>query len=294
MSDKDAIWRGLDQAALDAQYNLRAACPDHPAYFARWAAASAAARDRLPGRRDLAYGETDTQTLDLFTVPSAPAPLLVFLHGGWWQAMDKSDFSFIAPAFHDRGIAVAVVNYTLAPAAAIGTIVEESRAALAFLRRHAGELGIDAGRLAVAGHSAGGHLAAMLALDEITPAPPVVCAISGVFDLEPIRLCYLNRVLGLTAAETPGLSPLRLVERRRGGMPAPRLLLSVGGRETAELRRHQAEFAACWREHVAPPAIVEQPEDDHFSIMDRLAQPGSPLSRALADAISGGLPATGA
>jgi arylformamidase len=294
MSDKDRVWRDLDQAALDAQYNLRAASPDHPAYFARWAAASAAARERLPLRRDLAYGEAGTQTLDLFTVPGAPAPLLVFLHGGWWQAMDKSDFSFIAPAFHALGIAVAVVNYSLAPAATVGAIVEESRAALAFLRRRAGELGIDAGRLAVAGHSAGGHLAAMLALDEAAFAPPVVCAISGVFDLEPIRLCYLNRVLGLTAAEMPGLSPLRLLEGRRGPIPMPRLLLAVGGRETAELRRQQAEFAACWQERVAPPAIVEQPEDDHFSIMDRLAQPASPLCRALADAISGGLPAAGA
>jgi len=294
MSDKDAVWRGLDQAALDAQYNLRAACPDHPAYFARWAAESAAARARLPGRLDLAYGAGARQTLDLFAAPGAAAPLLVFLHGGWWQAMDKRDFSFIAPAFRARGIAVAIVGYTLAPAATIGAIVEESRAALAFLRRHAGELGIDAGRIAVAGHSAGGHLTAMLALDEAAGPPPVVCAISGVFDLEPIRLCYLNRVLGLTAAETPGLSPFRLLERRRGRMPAPRLLLSVGGRETAELRRQQAEFSACWRERVATPVIVEQPEDDHFSVMDRLAQPGSPLSRALADAISGGLPAIGA
>ena len=113
------IYRDFDQAALDAQYNLRAAVPDHPAYFARWAETSRAVREQHRCRLDLAYGAGAKETLDFFpagrSMPTAPAPLLVFIHGGFWQAMDKSDFSFIAPAFIAAGISVAVVNYALAP-----------------------------------------------------------------------------------------------------------------------------------------------------------------------------------
>jgi arylformamidase len=130
-----ALYRDLDQAALDAQYNLRRAVPAHPAYFARWAEESAAVRARMPCRLDIAYGGAPEATLDLFPAPVAPAPLLVFIHGGYWQAMDKSDFSFVAPAYLAAGIAVAVVNHTLAPAADMDAIVAQVRAAVVFLAR---------------------------------------------------------------------------------------------------------------------------------------------------------------
>jgi arylformamidase len=289
-----ALYHDLDQAALDAQYNLRRAVPAHPAYFARWAAESAAVRARMPCRLDFAYGDAPQATLDLFPAlfpaAAAPAPLLVFIHGGYWQAMDKSDFSFVAPAYLAAGIAVAVVNHTLAPASDMDVIVAQIRAAVVFLARQGAALGIDARRIFLAGHSAGGHLTAMAMLTDWSglgvAGDPVRggCAISGVFDLEPIRLCYLNRAIGLDAAAAARNSPLRLLAV--AAPPAGSLILAVGGRETDEFRRQQAAFAAAYGARFRAPAVVAQPDDNHFSIMDRLGERDSPLCGALVDAIT--------
>jgi arylformamidase len=285
-----ALYRDLDQAALDAQYNLRRAVPAHPAYFARWAEESAAVRARMPCRLDIAYGGAPEATLDLFPAPVAPAPLLVFIHGGYWQAMDKSDFSFVAPAYLAAGIAVAVVNHTLAPAADMDAIVAQVRAAVVFLARQGAALGIDARRIFLAGHSAGGHLTAMAMLTDWSRLglgrDPVRggCAISGIFDLEPIRLCYLNRVIGLDAAAASRNSPLHLVAA--AAAPTGRLILAVGGRETNEFRRQQAAFAGAYGARFRAPAVVAPPDDDHFSIMDRFAAADSPLCRVLVEAIT--------
>jgi arylformamidase len=284
------IYRDRDQAALDAQYNLRAAVPTHPVYFARWAAESTAVRARSGCRLDVAYGKAAGETLDLFSAGGAPAPLLVFLHGGYWQAMDKSDFSFIAPAYLAAGIDVAVVNYTLAPAAAMDTIVGQIRQAVAFLARGAMTLGVDRERIFLAGHSAGGHLTAMAMLTDWSrfglAGDPIAggCALSGIFDLEPIRLCYLNKAVGLDAATARRNSPLHLLP----SAPAPRgaLILAVGGRETAEFHRQQAEFAAGCRARQWRCRVVDQPDEEHFSIVDRLGEPGSALCAALVDVIT--------
>jgi arylformamidase len=284
-----SVWRGFDQAALDAEYNLRAAVPDHAAYFARWVAASRAVRETVPCRLDLAYGAGPRRRLDFFPVVSGPAPLLVFLHGGYWQAMDKSDFSLIAPAFTAESIAVAVVGYPLAPAARMGAIVAESRTAIAWLSREAAALGIDGGRIAVAGHSAGGHLAMMALLADwpglgVARPPRLYAALSGVFDLEPIRLCYLNRVLGLDADEAARNSPAGLLGA--AAVPADcRVVLSVGGRETGEFHRQQAEFAARCRDRAIPCTVIDDAHEHHFSLIDRLTEAGSPLQRGLTDAV---------
>ncbi len=285
-----AVYRDLDQAALDAEYNLRAAVPSHPAYFARWAAESEMVRDRVRCRLDIAYGSGRLETLDLFPADCPAAPLLVFLHGGYWQAMDKSDFSFIAPAYRAAGISVAIVNYTLAPEAEMDAIVAQTRRVIVFLARNAGSLGIAAGRIFVAGHSAGGHLTAMAMLTDWSQLGldrnPIAgaCAISGVFDLEPIRLCYLNKVLGLDADTARRNSPLRLLaDSAPLGTP---LLLAVGGRETREFQRQQAAFVALCRARAWNPVILAQPAGDHFSIVDRLSEPDSPLCAALIAAIT--------
>jgi arylformamidase len=280
------LYREYDRAGLDAQYFLRARVPEHPEYFRRWAEDSAAVRRARPCRLDLAYdGE---RRLDLFPAERAPAPCLLFIHGGYWQALDKSDFSFLVPAFQDAGIAVALVNYTLAPKAGMDEIVRQNRAAVAWLQRNAGEYGIDAERIHVAGHSAGGHLTAMvLATDWAAlglARNPVrgACAISGLYDLEPIRLCYLNDVLGLDAATSARNSPLQHLPRQ-----APPLILSVGTAETPEFLRQQADFAAAWRAAGLALEIADQPGDHHFAVVERLGEPQSPLHRAVMRQISG-------
>ena len=280
-----ALYRTYDKAGLDAQYFLRARVPEHPEYFRRWKEDSEAVRRSRPCRLDIRY---DVETIDLFPVEKTPAPCLLFIHGGYWQALDKSDFSFLVPAFQDAGVAVAVLNYTLAPKAKMDEIVRQNRAAVAWLHRSAAAYGIDPARIHVAGHSAGGHLTTMvLATDWASLGldhNPVrgACAISGLFDLEPIRLCYLNDVLGLDAAAAERNSPLRHLPKR-----SPPLILSVGTGETEEFLRQQAEFATAWRTAGLPLEIADQAGDHHFGVVERLGQPNTPLHQAVMRQISG-------
>jgi arylformamidase len=274
-----ALYRDYDRAGLDAQYFLRARVPEHPEYFRRWAEDSAAVRRTRPCQLDIPY---DGERLDLFPAERRPAPCLLFIHGGYWQALDKSDFSFLVPAFQDAGVAVAVVNYTLAPKAGMDDIVRQNRAAVAWLQRNAPEYGLDPARIHVAGHSAGGHLTAMvlatdwsafgLDLDPVRGA----CAISGLYDLEPIRLCYLNDVLGLDALGAERNSPIHHLPKQ-----SPPLILSVGTGETDEFLRQQEAFAAAWRGAGLALEIADQPGDHHFAVVGRLGESQGPLHRAV-------------
>ncbi len=152
---------------VERGYNLRAAVPEHPQWFEHYAATSAEARARFAPRLDLRYGPGPKETLDLF-VPARPARgTLVFLHGGYWRALDKSDFSYVAPPFLAHDLAVAVVNYDLCPDVTVATIVDECRRALAWLVREGAALGAPADRIVIAGHSAGGHLTAMMFVDRL-------------------------------------------------------------------------------------------------------------------------------
>ncbi len=287
--------RSDDRAALDAQYNLRAAVPEHTHFFARWARDSATARERLTCHPDLRYGRSEAERLSFFPPPGnrAPAPLLAFVHGGYWQALDAHDFDYLAPAYVDYDIAYASLNYGLAPAVELDEIVAHCRAALAWLWRQADRLGLDRRRFTLAGHSAGGHLTAMLmltdwpAFDPELPADLVKggCAVIGVFDLEPVRHTYLNDVLGLDAAAVGRLSPIRLLDGR--GDPGP-LILAVGDAETEAFRRQQADFAAAWRGRGFDCKIVALPDRHHFSAVDALGEPGHPLAAAVR-----AMPATG-
>src|SRR5664279_769367 len=168
-------------AFAEREYNLRAAFPDHAEWFARWAADSARARASLRVERDVRYGAGPKQTVDLFPAEK-PRGALLFIHGGYWRALDKDDHSFIAPPFVAEGVGVAVVNYDLCPAVRIADIVEECREAVAWLTREGESHGVPARRLIVAGHSAGGHLTAMMFATDWkargSPAEPIAGGIS--------------------------------------------------------------------------------------------------------------------
>ena len=272
-----------DRAALDAQYNLRAAVPEHLEYFARYERESAALRARWPGRLDLAYGPTPRQAIDLFLPRARPAPLLAFIHGGYWQSRDRKDFSFVAAPFLERGAAVALIGYDLAPAVRMDTIVAEVRAGIAWLYRHAADHGCDPAQLYVAGHSAGGHLAAMaLATDWRTFGLPEdaikgACAISGVFDLEPIRLCYLNEVVGLDAAEARRDSPLHLP--LYGRCP---VIVAVGELETRAFHEQSRAYAARLERDGWPCELLVEPGAEHFAIVMNMADADTPVVQAIA------------
>jgi arylformamidase len=250
---------------LQAEYDNLARVPEHPAIIARWYAAAAAWRAAAPlAELEVAYGPSERQRLDLFW-PNADraAPIALFIHGGYWQKLEKAAFSHCARGLNLRGVAVAVVGYDLCPAVTLGEIVDQMRAVACFLRaRHGGPL------LAM-GHSAGGHLSAMLlAGGEAQAALPI----SGVFELAPLRATRIGTALALDAAGAEALSPRFL--------PAPGRPLHavVGAAESDEFLRQTREFAAAWG-----GAWDALPGLNHFTVLDPLADPDSGLvGRALA------------
>ncbi|RQO34872.1 alpha/beta hydrolase [Herminiimonas sp. KBW02] len=262
-----SIYHGMDQAALDAGYNNSLAVKDSPAILKDFDQRSAALRAEYGQRLDLRYGPAERNRIDYFA-GSKPGPLLVFIHGGYWQMRAKETFSFLAAGPLAHGMHVALVGYTLAPDATLTQIVTEVRAGIAWLRQHAGEFGGDVERIVVSGWSAGGHLTA-LCVDE----PGVIggVAISGIYDLEPIRLCYLNNKLQLSAAEEKELSPLLLPLS-----PRP-LTLMYGSDELAELQRQSEQFGAA--RNALPGALVPLAQRNHFTILNELAAKDGAITR---------------
>jgi len=281
--DEHAAATGYTAEFVERGYDNRAAVPDHPRWLARFAQASARVRAALAPAIDVRYGPAPKQTLDLFVPAGGARRTFVFLHGGYWRALDKSDFSFVAPAFVDRGVAVAVVNYDLCPEVSIAAIVDECRAALAWLLREGPARGAGVERLVVGGHSAGGHLAAMMLATDWhahgVAADPIAGAVSlsGVHDLAPLVHFSYNTDLKLDDAEAARLSPLRLSPTSR----AP-LLLAVGADETSEFIRQTRilwdAWPSCRPRGAGGPLVV--PGRDHFSVVYDYADPESALSRA--------------
>lgn len=253
------LYRGFTQKELDAAYNNIAAVADFPATVARWRERSAATARVLGARLDLAYGSRPRECFDYYPAKRPDAPLLLFIHGGYWQGGEKRSIGFLAEGPVARGFAVANLEYTIAPEATLAQMVDGVGRALACIRASAGELGFDANCVVLAGHSAGAHLMCAGALD--TEGIVGGIAISGLYDLEPIRLSYLNAKLGLTAEDVERLSPIK--HRLAASTP---LTITVGARELPELVRQSYEFAEASGMNYLPL----EPHD-HFSILDELA-----------------------
>lgn len=266
---------------VEREYNLRAAFPDHPQWFARWAVDSAAARARLEKRLDVRYGEGPKQTMDLFLTPNSRGTML-FIHGGYWRALDKSDHSFVAPPLVARDIGVAVLNYDLCPAVDIARIVDECREAVMWLSREGPGYGLAVKPLVVSGHSAGGHLAAMLLATDWRarglPADAIAgaVALSGVFDLEPLVQVSFNADLNLDTGRAYLVSPIHLQPR----VPTP-LLIAAGADETSEFIRQSWLLWERWPECHPParrgPLFI--PGRHHFSVVSDFGDSTSELVR---------------
>ncbi|MCO4889493.1 alpha/beta hydrolase [Cupriavidus sp. WGtm5] len=277
-----SVYRNFNQEELDQQYNVRAGIPGFQDIFKRWADTSATFRRNHLVKPDLAYGAHALQALDFFPAATPKRPLLVFIHGGYWQSLDKSDFSFVAAPYLQRDINVAVVNYRLAPDVGMAEIVRDNQEAVAWLYRHANELGFDPDRIVLSGHSAGGHLTATLAATDWpafgVPADILKggCAISGLYDLEPIRLCYLNQVVGLTEADVARYSPIHHVPKAK--LP---MILTVGGDESPEYHRLQREYHALLGECGFDVQVVVQQRGHHFDAVDLLGEDDGALASAV-------------
>ena len=280
----DPVFLDYDRAALDREYDNRKKVVDAPAWLTRFAEASNETRVALPCRLDLPYGEHPGERLDVFPAErTTPAPIHVFVHGGYWQWLDKKDFSYVARAFTPVGITTVVINYALIPTVSMAELVRQCRAAVAWIYAHADSFGGDPGRITVSGHSAGGHLITMLMATDWAafaglPADVVKAGagISGLYDLEPIRLCYLNDVLGLTPDDARAHSPILLTPKH-----AAPLLVPVGALEGPEYHRQSEEVAAAWRRHGGRADVLDLPNHDHFSIVWELAERDSVLARAV-------------
>ena len=262
-------YRGFSFQELALEYSPRATVGgDFAHYLAAYVALSERARNLLPARVNLPYGSTPQQVLDYFPGPAEDSPLHVFLHGGYWQALDQSASAGMAPGIVEDGCAFATLNYTLAPQGRIGDMVDECRAALTWLGSNSNDLGFDPARVTLSGHSAGAHLAAMaLSLHgdcfgnpglRITDA----VLISGIYDLEPIALVPVNDPLQLTDQEISELSPMAYLPPE-----SVRVRVTVADGDTGEFIRQSRDYAEKLRKCGRQVSFDLQQGRHHFDII---------------------------
>jgi arylformamidase len=282
----------IDNDFLDREYNPRLQIPEFADFFARWKAEAQRTRESLPGSLNLAYGTAAAETLDYFpaaqTLARAAGPLMIFIHGGYWRALDKADFSWVAPPYVAAGVSVAVLNYGLAPGTPVPEIIHQVRRACAWIYCSATALKIDQDRIYCCGHSAGGHLTAMLLATDwtaiSTSLPQRLLAgalsISGVFDLQPLTHAeFLRKDLNLDESAARAISPAFLALQN----DAP-LLRAVGALESGEFHRQSALMAAQWPS-ACRTELIDVPGRNHFSVCDALATPGNMLFERWREAI---------
>ena len=279
MATKNSAW-------YDSMYNNRALVPNFADHFSNWIESSKAARANLICQLDIAYGAGPNETLDIFPAAKPNAPVVVFIHGGYWRSLDKSDHSFVAPPLHDMGACVVVVNYALCPGTpnepvTIPDIAMQMTHALAWVWQNIAKFGGNPKNVMVAGHSAGGHLAAMLlacdwkAVDKSMPANWIqkALSISGLYDLTPLRkTTFLQDSLKLTAVHAQMASPA-LWPRPKKGV----LYTVAGGDESPEFLRNNRLIHRTWGPKTVP-VCEDLPGLNHFNIVTELAKKGTRLS----------------
>lgn len=251
---------------LEAEYNNRARVPDHPAVMQMWRETAEVARAARPPL-EIAYGSGPRQVFDLFEAEPG-APIAVFLHGGYWQALDKSWFSGVAPALLAHGVSLAIPSYDLCPTVRLGEILREVRTAVDAVRARTGV------RPVVFGHSAGGHMAACMLSEGRASA---AMAISGVFDLRPLIGTSLNAALDLDEAEATALSPV-FWPVPNGSTPGGTVLdCIVGGDESSEFIRQSRVMAGRWSERGVETRLRILPGLNHFTVLNDLHKTDSEI-----------------
>jgi len=278
----EPVYRNMTADQLRMQYNPSRSIADAQQIFQSWKDRSAAYRGRAKAQLDIAYGEMPAATLDLFMPEKATPRLHVYIHGGYWQAFGKNDFSFMAEGLTRAGLAVAVLGYPLCPHVPLTGIIRHARLALAFLWRESERLGLSPGKIQISGHAAGAHITAMLLatlwpkFEADLPEDIIDSAvlISGIYDLEPLRFIETGRALNLTPELAKQLSPFGL---RSAGKA--RLLLCTGGQESDEFKRQTSVLGRLWARQGSNLEVISFPMRNHFTILEELALTESSLTR---------------
>ncbi len=279
-----------DGPTMDRMYNNRELVPGHAEHFRRWSADSADAMRSQPRELDVRYGGGPNEHLDIFPAAQGDAPVLFFIHGGYWRALDKRDHSFVAPAFTRQGVCVVIPNYALCPAVTVPQITLQMVQALAWTWRQIARHGGDPSRITVAGHSAGGHLAAMMlsclwpVYGRDLPADLVKSAlsISGLHDLEPImHTPFLQPSLQLTPGQARQASPALLPPPEQG-----KLYTVAGGDESEEFLRQSRLIQKAWGK-ARVPVCEALPGLNHFSVLEAMVQPGHRLNGLAMELLKG-------
>lgn len=272
----------------DQQYNARASVADYEQYPRLYRELSDRAHASLERFKDLSYGPGENERLDIFPASRPSAPVMLFIHGGYWRALSKADSAFMAPALTEAGACVAVLDYDLAPAASLDAIVDQCRRALAWLYRNAADYGGDPERLYISGSSAGGHLCGMLQAsgwhsaygvpdDLIRGAIPV----SGLFDLRPLLVTHINGWMGLDEASALRNSPLEHIP-----VSAGELVVAYGKLESTEFARQSRDYLAAWQARGLSGRLLSVSERNHYDIVLQLGEPGTPLFQAALELMS--------
>lgn len=280
----DHVYRNYDRNQFEWQYNARLQVENNESLVEENIRRSEDFRSRTRCVLDLPYGASPRQKVDIFLTRAEKAPVHLFVHGGYWRSREKSMFSFLAEPLVEAGAVVAITQYDLCPQVSVDEIVDQIRTVTAWLWRHAAEYGGNPENIHVSGHSAGGHLAAMLgatrwhALEEGLPADLVksVTPISGLFTLEPLIRHSINQDLKLDSDGARRNSPALVAPATRGPVT-----VCVGGEESDEFRWQSRDFASRWKEHGADVSYVEVPEHNHFTILQSLGDAGFDLTRRL-------------
>ena len=262
-------WRKMSQEERDLGLNNGVAVPGSVDMVAGWALRSAALRARYPGYLDLRYGTRERNRIDFLKVRQ-DGPTLLFIHGGYWQSRAKEVFTLFAEGPMAHGINVALIGYTLAPDATLDEIVAEIHAGIDYLAKQLPAVGGARGGIVVSGWSAGGHLTSMALSNPYVRAG---MAISGIYDLEPIRHSYLNEKLKLDEAMSRRNSPMM----QAGGAAKP-LSLVAGSAELPLLRKQTADFAGHRARYGLPVTYEEIPGADHFTILSELLSPAGRIT----------------
>jgi arylformamidase len=270
------VYRNMTRSELDDAYNNTKAVADSPQWVVKWIERSAAIRRRSDAVLGTAYGPRERERFDYFPSGRTGAPLFVFIHGGYWVRNAIEMFSFLAEGPNVRGIDFVALGYTLAPQVRLNEIVDEIRRGLTHLQSANG-LDYDPGRIYVGGWSAGGHLAAITADHQAVRG---TMPISGIFDLEPLSLNYLNDPLQLTPDDIRDLSPQHQL---RASLPPARIM--SGGNELHELRRQSEDYARAAQDAGLDAKLHVLPGHNHYSILDELAKPEGFVTQELYDLV---------